>query len=112
MSGDEYNMYLSICKSYEDGNNKGSDLFVDLFETDEEGIILFLRPPSKRGTTMEAFLFLVSLMTQQHLRINYLQIEDLSNQVKNKLNEIGSRLSKLESKAAEAAPSSIIKKQK
>lgn len=96
MSSDEYNTYLKICKSYDEGNNKGSDLFIDLFESDDEGIILFLRPPSKRATTMEAFLFLTSLMIQQHLRINYLQIDNFATQFKDKFKQLEDRISKLE----------------
>ena len=98
MSNDEYDTYCKICRSYDEGNNKGSDLFIDLFESDNDGIILFLRPPSKRATTMEAFLFLTSLMIQQHLRINYLQIDNFSNQFKEKFKSLEERISKLEKK--------------
>ncbi len=97
MSNDEFALYKNICKSYDSENTKGSDLFADLFESDDDGIILFLRPPSRRATTMEVFLFLVSLMTQQHLRINYLQIEEMSSQIKNKFQEMEDRLKNIES---------------
>ncbi len=98
MSDDEYSLYQDICSSYDSAGYKGSDLFLDLFESDDNGVILFLKPPRKRSTTMEVFLFLSGLMTQQHLRINYMQIEDLTNQIKNKLNDFEQRLSKLEKK--------------
>ena len=33
MTTDEYALYLNIVKSYTTSNNKGEDLFIDLFET-------------------------------------------------------------------------------
>ena len=50
-------MYKKIVTSYTTTTNKGEDLFIDLFETDENGIIVFLKPPSKRQTSFEVFLF-------------------------------------------------------
>ncbi len=98
MSEDEFALYKSICSSYDQAGYNGSDLFSGLFETDDNGIIVFLRPPSKKASTMEVFLFLVGLMTQQHLRINHLQIDDLANQIKTKLREMNERILKLENK--------------
>lgn len=98
MSDDEYALYKNISQSYDDEGYSSDNLFSDLFETDDDGIIIFLRPPRKKATTIEIFLFLTGLMTQQHLRMNYLQIEDLANQIKNKLKEFDDRLAKLESK--------------
>ena len=45
MTDDEWTMYQQIVKSYTTLSDKGEDLFMELFETDEEGIIIFLRPP-------------------------------------------------------------------
>ena len=45
MTEDEWTMYNKIVKSYTTATNKGEDLFNDLFETDNNGIIVFLRPP-------------------------------------------------------------------
>ena len=98
MTNDEFAMYSAICKSYDDGNTRGSELFVDLFESDDHGIIVFLRPPSKRATSLEVFLFLVALMTQQHLRIMYAQFDSMAQEIKNKNKEYEERLSKLENK--------------
>jgi hypothetical protein len=85
MTEDEWSLYLKICKSYTIGPNKGEDMFIDLFETDDDGIIMFLKPPSKRGTSFEVFMFLMALQQQQHIRLMYQQIADLSKQVKDKL---------------------------
>lgn len=88
MSHDEWNMYQNIVKSYTTATNKGEDLFIDLFETDENGIIVFLKPPSKRHTSFEVFLFLMSLMQQQHLRVMYSRVDDVIKQIKDKLKEV------------------------
>ena len=90
MTDDEWSMYQTICKDYDDPkfNVKGSDLFTGLFETNNEGIIIFLRPPSSKRTSFEVYLFLMSLMQHQHLRQMHTQIDDVVNQVKQKLASI------------------------
>lgn len=85
---DEWSMYQKIVKSYTSITNKGEDLFIDLFEVDDSGVIIFLKPPSKRQTSFEVFLFLMSLMQHQHLRLMHAQINDVCQQMKNKLDEI------------------------
>lgn len=77
MTDDEWDMYNKIVQSYTDITGKGEDLFIDLFETNEEGTILMLKPPSKRRTSLEVFLFLMALMQQQHLRLMWKEIGDL-----------------------------------
>lgn len=88
MTDDEWSMYQKIVKSYTTPTNKGEDLFMDLFETDDSGIIIFLKPPSKFRTSLEVFLFLMSLMQHQHLRLMQQQVDDMVAQVKDKLSKI------------------------
>ena len=88
MTDSEWELYKKICLSYTKPNFKGEDLFRGLFHTDEDtGVILFLIPPTN-FTSFEVYFFLSSLMTQQHLRQMHNQIDDLANQVKEKLKEI------------------------
>lgn len=87
MTTDEWNMYQKIVKSYTDLQNKGEDLFIDLFESDDKGIIIFLKPPSKRRTSFEVFLFLMALMQHQHLRLMHQQIDEVVSQIKSKLKD-------------------------
>lgn len=96
MTNDEWNMYEKICQSYTTTTNKGQDLFIDLFETDDNGIITFLKPPSKRHTSFEVFLFLMSLFQHQHLRIMYSRVDEMAVQLKDKLSELDKKLAKLE----------------
>lgn len=91
MTNDEWSLYDKIVKSYTTLTNKGEDLFIDLFETDDHGIIIFLKPPSKRQTSFEVFLFLMALQQQQHIRLMYQQVDDVCAQMKNKLKEISSK---------------------
>jgi hypothetical protein len=95
---DEAQMYDRIVKSYTSLTNKGEDLFTDLFEVDDNGIILFLKPPSKRHTSFEVFLFLMAVQQQQHIRLMYKQVEDIVSQFKNKMKEIDEKLDKLPTK--------------
>lgn len=92
MTEDEWTMYQKIVKSYTNLTNRGEDLFIDLFETDDRGIIKFLKPPSKRQTSFEVFLFLMSLQQHQHLRLMYDQVDDICNQMKQKIKEIDAKL--------------------
>lgn len=87
MTEDEWNMYQKIVKSYTTSTNKGEDLFRDLFETDGNGIIIFLRPPSKFRTSFEVFLFLMALMQHQHLRLMQEQINEACKEVKEKIKD-------------------------
>lgn len=87
MTEDEWQMYLSIVKSYTTTTNKGEDLFIDLFETDQDGTIIFLRPPSKFRTSFEIFLFLMSIMQHQHLRIMRQQVDSLMAEVRQKIKD-------------------------
>lgn len=82
MTDDEWTMYQQIVKSYTTLSNKGEDLFMELFETDEEGIIIFLRPPSKRQTSLQIFLFLMALMQHQHLQSMQRQVTEAIKEMK------------------------------
>lgn len=84
MTLDEWQMYQKIVKSYTDLQNKGEDLFIDLFEVNDAGIIVFLKPPSKRRTSFEVFLFLMALMQHQHLRLMHQQVDDAVASLKKK----------------------------
>ena len=92
MTDDEWNMYQKIVKSYTDATNKGEDLFRDLFETDDNGNIIFLKPPSKFRTSLEIFLFLMSLFQHQHLRLMHGQVADICNQMKDKMRELDEKM--------------------
>lgn len=92
MTPDEFKMYQEIVKSYTTLTNKGEDLFIDLFETDENGIIIFLRPPSKRQTSLEIYLFLMSIFQHQHLRLMHEQVDDMCKQMKKKIDEMDEKL--------------------
>ena len=88
MTDDEYKMYGKIVASYTTSTNRGEDMFQDLFHTDEKGIIVFLIPPSKRQSSFEVFLFLMSLQSHQHLRLMHEQVDDVCKQMKEKMAEL------------------------
>lgn len=84
MTEDEWGMYIKICRSYDRPSFKGEELFRDLFETDDNGTLIFLKPPSNRHTSMEVIFFMSMLMQHQHLRLMHKQVDELCNQVKSK----------------------------
>lgn len=94
MTDSEWGMYQNIVQSYTTISNKGEDYFIDLFETDEEGIIVFLKPPSRRQTSLEVFLFLMSLMQHQHLRLMHQQVDDALAALKGNESDSGKKKAK------------------
>lgn len=98
MTADEWKLYENICKSYDEPPAvKGSDMFRDLFVSNEDGLIVYLIPP-KRMITMEVYLFVVNLMIQQHLRSNAKIISDTVKKMEEKMKEADTLLEKLETK--------------
>lgn len=87
MTNEEWQLYESIVKSYTNNNVNGKDLFIDLFETDENGIITLLKPPSKRYTSMEVLFFLMNLMNAQHIRLMHQEVKDFIEQAKKAIND-------------------------
>lgn len=86
LTDDEWKIYQEICRSYDRPNFKGEDLFRELFETNGDGIITFVRPPTRNFSSMEVFLFLISIMTNQHLRLCHEQVEALCRESKDNIN--------------------------
>jgi hypothetical protein len=82
LTNEEFLIYEDICKGYDRPNFKGKDLFQDHFEVNDEGIILFVKPPQKKYSSMEVFTFLLSLMVNQQLRISQDQVQTLVEEIK------------------------------
>jgi hypothetical protein len=98
LTSDEYALYQKIVKSYTTTTNKGEDYFQDLFEVNDDGIIIFLRPPSTKQTSFEIFMFLVSIFQQQHMRLLYKQVEGIAEEMKNKCKELDEKIALLNKK--------------
>lgn len=82
LTNEEFLLYEEICKGYDKPNFHGKDLFQDHFEVNEDGIILFVKPPQKKYSSMEVFTFLLSIMVNQQLRISQDQVHTLVEEVK------------------------------
>lgn len=93
LTDEEWRLYQEICKSYdiERRGIQGKDLFIDLFETDEQGIITFLKPP-KTLTSMEVYMFLVSVMIHQHLGAACEHVNTVISKLSSKINEIDQKI--------------------
>jgi hypothetical protein len=77
LTSDEWKLYQDICRSYDEPpHQKGTDLFFNLFESDQNGMITFLRPPT-RTTSYEVVIFMMSLMMHQRLRDCYKQVNTM-----------------------------------
>ncbi len=87
LTQEEFDLYEKLCKTYSRDHFDGKDLFIDLFETDKDGLIIFLRPPSATFS-MEIIIFLQNIMTHQHLRKIYKEHDQAVKEVKELLNEL------------------------
>jgi hypothetical protein len=87
MTPDEYKYYEEICLGYDRPNFQGKDLFQDHFESNDSGIIVFVKPPHKKYSSMEVFTFLVSVQVNQQLRLAREQVDALVKEAENKLRE-------------------------
>ncbi len=94
MTEDEYRIYEGIVESYSKDNFDGKQLFDNLFETDKDGLIVCLKPPTKTFS-FEVVTFLQNLMLHQHLRKIY---SDFSSEIK-EVRELKNELKELISKA-------------
>lgn len=88
LTQEEWDMFQSICRSYDRPNFQGEELFKNMFESDEDGVIVFIKPPTSRYTSMEVFLFVSSIFLHQHTRRVYSQLQQLMGEVRAKLKEI------------------------
>lgn len=94
LSDFEWKCYQEICRSYDRPNSKGEDLFVDLFDSDKDGMIVYLRPPSTRATSLEVYLFLCSVFQHQQGRLNAAKVDELVAKYEKKLVELNEQLEK------------------
>jgi hypothetical protein len=95
MTPDEHALYQEICKAYDRPNFNGKDLFQDHFEVNDNGIILFVKPPHKKYSSLEVFTFLISLQVNQQLRIAQEQVFSLVKEAETKVKEAFSELDSL-----------------
>lgn len=84
MTSDEVKMYDFLLKSHEP---YGKDLFKNLFEVNEDGIIVYLYPPQKKFS-LEVIIFLQNLMLHQHLRVIYKEQDEVIKEIKNLMKEM------------------------
>jgi len=97
LTNSEFKMYKEICKAYSHERANGEDLFKNLFETNSEGMIEYLRPPTKEFT-WEVINFLQNIMIHQHLRKVYSDHNEAIEEFKKEKKELLSRIEDLESK--------------
>jgi hypothetical protein len=93
MTVDEYAMYQKIVASYtKQPYQKGEDLFIDLFEVDDDGIIIYLKPPSQRQVSLEIFLFCMSICQHQHLRAMHREVTGICARTQARVDELCKQL--------------------
>lgn len=84
MTIDEVQMYESLLKSHDP---YGKELFKNLFEVNEDGVIVYLYPPQKKFS-LEVIIFLQNLMLHQHLRRVYKEHDEAIGELKNLMKEM------------------------
>ena len=95
ITDDEWNMYQKICRSYDTNTYKGETMFKGLFEVNDKGLIVFLKPPSEAHTSLEALFFIQNIYHHQHLRVLYKRVDEAIADLKSKEKELDEKLKKL-----------------
>lgn len=85
MTNEEWESYVNIARTYDRPNFQGTDLFKGLFDTDNNGMITFIRPPSGVQTSMEIFLFVCALYEHQKMRSFEQRVEENIEQMNKKI---------------------------
>ncbi len=88
-------------ESYSKDNFDGKQLFDNLFETDKDGLIICLKPPTKTFT-LEVVTFLQNLMVHQHLRKIYKDFSEEIKEVRTLKNELQKFLNNAKSSSDDA----------
>ena len=68
MTDEEFNYYNKLIEEFTYANYSGKDQFRDIFDVDQDGCIIMLRPPLKKEVGWAVILFLQNLMINQRLR--------------------------------------------
>ena len=84
----EYNEYIRICRSYDRPNFRGEELFRGLIQTDNNGKIVYIKPPSTRYTSFEAVSFAFFLFNAHGLREMQKQVDDMLKEAREKIKTI------------------------
>jgi len=77
LTDEEFSLYQKICAGYP----QGQDLFRGLFETDDDGCIIFIYPPTK-PISMEVIIFIQNTMISQNLRRIYKEHDQALSELK------------------------------
>lgn len=96
LTDSEYTLYQEICKSNDRPNFRGEDLFQNLFETSSDGLIIFLRSPTAQFS-FEVVLFLLNVMTNQHMRKIYKEHYEALDELKKLMKDATEILNKVQS---------------
>lgn len=97
LTNTEWQMYDEICKHLTTPRLNGEYLFKGLFESDEHGVIVFLKAPQTMFN-LECFMFLQAMMVHQHLRISTAQHDRLAKQHQEKIAELDKLITELKEK--------------
>lgn len=90
LTNDEFDEYQRICKSYDRQNFKGEDLFKGLFETNEKGIIVYLKPPQNH-ISLEVYFWVVNIFVHQHLSQACFEVHEMHKETKELLSQMKER---------------------
>jgi hypothetical protein len=97
LTNDEFILYEKICRSYDRANFKGEYLFEDLFESDNNGFIVFLKPPTNY-TTPEIVFYLINIMVHQYLRKSCNEVDSIVSEAKKTISEMKNLIENLKNK--------------
>jgi hypothetical protein len=87
LTDDEYKYYYDMCRRYDRQSYKGEDIFKGLFITNEDGLIVFIHPPKEKAASMEVYMFVISIMHMQAVRVLYQKYDLLCKKLEDRINK-------------------------
>lgn len=94
LTDSEYQYYYDMCRRYDRQSFNGNDLFKNLFETDDNGLIVFIHPPPAKATSMECYMFVISIFHMQSVRVMYQKYDLLCKKLENRVEKAIKKLEK------------------
>lgn len=77
MTDEEFEYYNKIIEEFTYGIHNGKEQFHDIFDVDDDGCILLIRPSLKKQVAWAAIMFLQNLMINQRLRRMETKIKEI-----------------------------------
>lgn len=75
LTKDEWSYYQQLVQEFSDHTKSGADYFIDIFDADDDGLILNLRLPMTKQIPWAIVVFMQNVVINQQLRSVHREID-------------------------------------